>query len=362
MPRVLFFILVAFTALDGAHAAGPMPKYLQDLDRPYKSGDWTLQCNSSRYCQIIGVAKIPKDFVGVRAIVMINRAVAKDAKPRLRLAFVDSMGSLSVPPPKDSWRLYSRGLPKMPPPIKLSLGQPDGDGAYGTAPEVTTKLIGAFRRWPGSVIHDRGLKIATMPNGDLARLMRKMDRLQHPQKPQITEAEKAEWLKEYHYTIVTASVSEMLPPDEVMEACLIQPHFNQPMGYQLGNQHHLWITECREGNKILLRKDGEKATQFDVRDAQKKIHTHSFAGLNRDTSLLEITLPRDGKDGCGRRLKLGFSGTDFVMIEDRRYDRCRAVPYEFWPIVWHPTSWKYHAPVPSNEGDASPVNEGVEAL
>lgn len=362
MLRFLLLIWAFLIAVDGAQAAGPMPKYLQDLERPYNAGDWTLQCNGSRYCQIIGVAKIPKDSVGVRAIVMINRDIAKQAKPFLRLAFVDSMGSLNVPAPHDGWRLYSQGLPRMPPPIKLSLGQPDHDGAYQTTSPVTSKLISAFERWPGSAIHDRGLKIITMPKGDLAQLMRKMDRLQHPQKSKMTGEEKAEWLKEYHYTIVRASISETVPPEEVMEACHIQPHVNQPKGYQLGHQHHLWITECREGIKVMLQKDGEKPTPFDVRDAQKKIHAHSYAGLNSDTSLLEITLPRGGQDGCGRRLKLGFTGTDFVMIEDRRYDRCRAVPYEFWPVVWHPTSWKYRAPLPSNEGNASPIIEGVKAL
>jgi hypothetical protein len=358
MKRLFLMLLFLSFGTGAAGQTGPMPKYLRDLDRPYHAGDWTLQCDSSRLCQIIGVARIPKDYVGVRAIVMIKRGAAKDAKPSLRIAFVDSMGSLGVPPPAEGWRLYSRGLPKMPPPIKLALGQPESDGAYRPSPEATSRLMSALTRWPGSVIHDRGLKIATMPRGDLARLLRTMERLQHPKKPRMTEAETAEWLKEYHYTILRASEPEMSPPDEVLLACDTRTYINRPQGVKVGPRRHLWTGDCPEGYKILFQEQGKEPVKFDVRDSKGKIRQHSYAGFNMGTSLVEVMLPRKAGDDCGRRIKLGFTGTEFAMVEDRRYDRCRAVPYEYWPVVWYPTSLKYADAPPQMEGMRPPRLRG----
>ncbi|RDV07271.1 hypothetical protein DXH95_07875 [Sphingorhabdus pulchriflava] len=337
-----------------------MPDYLQDLDRPIHAGDWTLQCNGSQFCQIIGVKKVPRDGVGVRTVVMISRGIAKEAKPVLRLAFIDSLGALSVPPPTDGWRLYARGVPKMPPPIKLSLGEVQANGAYRVSPDVASKLIGAFRRWPGSVIRDRGLKIASTPSGNLDRLMRKMDRLQHPKRPRLTDAEKAEWLKEYHYTILRSTPVDDLPiPEAVLLACDTRTFANRPMGARIGPRHLLWTADCPEGTKILVQRDNEEPLNFEVYDTAKKVVPHDYAGLD-DTSLLHVQLPRKGRIACGRYIKMGFTGEIFVMIEDRQYDRCRNVPYDFWPLMWTPTSWKYADPPPTNGGNAAPSVEGVE--
>ncbi len=360
MSRLLFLLVAALLWSSAVSAATPMPKYLRDLDRPYNAGDWTLQCNSSRYCQIIGVAKIPKDFVGVRAVVLISRGIAKDAKPRLRLAFIDAMGAMAVPPPEESWRLYARGLPKMPPPLRLGVNAADPQGAYPVAPEAAAKIISALRRWPGSKINNRGKLAVRMPQGDLDRLFQKMDHLQHPPQPRLTAAEEAEWLKEYHYTILRASLSEAPVPDSVLLSCDTRTYVNQPFGARFGDEHQLWTAECAEGVKVFLQKGTQEPTKFDVRDAEGKIHPHGYAGINTDSSMLEVQLPRKGNEGCGRRLKFGFTGRDFAMIEDRRYNRCRAVPYEFWPLIWHPTSWKYADTPPSNEGNAAPAIEGVK--
>lgn len=354
----IFLLLLAA----GANAEQQrIPDYLQDLDRPYHAGDWTLQCNGSQFCQIIGAKKVPRNGVGVRTVVMISRGIAKDAKPVLRLAFIDSLGALAVPPPTDSWRLYSRGLLKMPPPIKLSLGEMQANGAYRASPEVAAKLISAFRRWPGSVIRDHGLKIASTPYGNLNRLMRKMDELQHPKRPRLTEAEKAEWLKEYHYAILRSTPADVVPvPDAVLLACDTRSYANRPTGAQVGPRHLLWTADCPEGTKILMQKDGEGPVNFEVYDKAKNVVPHDYAGLD-DASLLNVQLPRKGRIACGRYIKMGFTGEVFVMIEDRQYDRCRNVPYDFWPLLWNPTSWKYVDSPPTNGGNAPPTVEGVKA-
>jgi hypothetical protein len=359
LRRLLLALFCLLCTGNNAHAANLMPDYLQDLERTYRAGDWTLQCNSSQFCQIIGVVKIPKDHVGVRAVVMINRGIAKDAKPVLRIAFIDAMGSLAVPPPTEGWRLYSRGLPKMPPPIKLALGEPQANGEYRASPELAAKMIGALRRWPDSVVQDRGLKIASMPRGNLDRLMRKMDRLQHPKRARMTDAEKAEWLKEYHYTILRATPVDEAAPEAILLSCDTRTYVNQPTGHRIGPQHILWTADCPEGTKMHVQKDGEDPVLFEVRDNAKTIRSHDYAGID-PASLLHIHLPETHRSICGRYLKMGFTGEAFVMIEDRQFNRCHAVPHKFWPVMWTPTSWKYADTPPTNGGNAPPAIEGVK--
>ena len=361
MMRFILSVFAIAFGVSAANAAEPMPKYLRDLDRPYNAGDWTLQCNGSRFCQIIGVVKVPKNHVGVRAVVMIKRGIAMDARPSLRIAFVDSIGLIGVLQSTKGWRLYSRGLPKMPPPIRLGLGQAETDGAYSASPEVAAKIISALKRWPGSVIHERGQRVAKMPRGNLARLFRKMDRLQHPKKPRMTAQETAQWLKEYHFVILRASPFEGNVPDSVLLSCDARTYVDRPFGVRVGADQVLYTADCPEGSKVFLQRAAQEPVKFDLTDSNGKVQPHGYAGYNTDTSLLEIQIPKKGNEGCGRWLKIGYTGDKFAMIEDRRYDRCRAIPYDFWPKVWYPTSWKYADIPPTNEGNAPPAIEGVNA-
>ena len=355
---------IALVLLGGRAAAeGRMPDYFRDLDRPYHAGDWTLQCDSSRVCQIVGAAKVPRSRSSrssVRAIVMIGYGKTKNAKPTLRLAFVDSMRVSGTLEAGDEWRLYSQGLQKKPPPIRLSLDRPDADAAYRVAPEIATRIISALQRWPGLSIRERGQVKALMPRGNLARLQRRMERLQHPRKPRITAEEAAKWLKQYHYVTLRALPADTVATEDFLLSCDARTHVNRPEGARVGPQHHLWTGDCPEGHKVFLQHDRKNAVMFNLHDKEGKVRPHSYAGFDRKTSLLEILLPINGNDGCGDSVKFGFTGQQFVMIDHRRYHRCRMVPDQFWPRIWHPTTWKQIDQTPSNGGNAPPVIEGVE--
>ncbi len=363
MMRLLLALFTLVSLAGAARAESTLPDYLQDLDRPYQAGDWTLQCNSSQFCQILGVAKVPRSHgsrSSVRAIVMINRGIARDARPVLRFAFVDSMRVSGMLPPGDEWRLHARGMPRMSPPIRLSLGEPDANGAYRAAPDVAASVISALQRWPGSSILEQGQLAAVMPRGNLAWLLRKMERLQHPKRPRMTAEETAEWMKEYHYVTLRSLPADTSVPDDVLLSCDARTYVNRPEGARVGPQHLLWTGDCPEGHKVFLQRDGKNPVSFNVRDTAGKIRPHSYAGFDQDTSLLEVLLPRDGNDGCGHRIRFGFTGKDFVMVDYRRYQRCRMVPAQFWPVLWHPTTWKQVDQSPSNGGNAPPAIEGVE--
>lgn len=358
LAALVLALMAMLVLAPAARADSPKPKYLRDLERPYNAGDWTLQCDSSRLCQIVGVVKPPRSGKGLRVVVMIRRGIAPGAAPTLRLAFIDPIGFLGGEISTETWRLYSRGLAKMPPPLRLGLGPIESDGGYSAQPAQALRIVDALQRWPGAIISDRGRLIARMPRGNLARLLRKMDRLQHPPKPRLTAQEAATWLKPYHYVVERSGPADRAVPDLVLLSCDTRTYANEPRGVRFGTSHYLWTASCPEGTKVFLQQQGKDPVKFDLRDEQGKIRPHDHAAVNA-ASLLELTLPRKGKALCGRYLKFGFSGGAFVMIEDRRYDRCRMVPYDFWPVVWSPTSWRYSDAPPLNEGNAPPTIEGV---
>jgi len=341
-----------------AEAPPQMPRFLRQLDRAVNAGDWTLQCDSSQFCQIIGVVRPPRNHIGVRAVVMIERGIGKDAGLRLRMAFLDSLGALAVPPPEDNWRLIARGTMRREA-LPLGFGPMEADGAYRASPEAALAIIAALQRWPGAAVHNGERRIARMPRGDLGRLMRRMDRLQHPGKDPLTPAERAQWLQEYHYVTLRghAEDAEGAAPDAVEDACSGRALPNRPFLYRIGPAHRLWIAECPEGNRIFLHPDGGEPIHFELRDNAKAARRHDYAGFDGD-SLLVLQLPRKDRIDCGHWVKFGWTGTAFAMILTRRYDRCRGVPYDFWPKVWYPTSWRYADAPPSDGGDAAPAGGG----
>jgi hypothetical protein len=334
-----------------------MPRYLRQLDRAVNAGDWTLQCDASQFCQIIGVVRPPRNHIGVRAVVMIERGIGKDAAPRLRMAFLDSTGALAVPPPEDNWRLISRGLMQSEA-LPLGFGPREADGAYRASPEATPAIIAALQRWPGAAVHNGERRIARMPRGDLARLMARMERLQHPGTDPLTPAERAQWLQEYHYVTLRGEVEDFegLAPDAIEDACSARALPNRPFLYRIGPEHRLWIAECPEGNQIFLQPDGAKPIHFEMKDTAGAVRRHDYAGFDGE-SLLVLQLPQRNRIDCGHWVKFGWTGSAFAMILHRRYARCRAVPYDFWPRVWYPTSWRQIDPPPSDEGNASPAPE-----
>jgi hypothetical protein len=336
-----------------------MPRFLRQLDRAVNAGDWTLQCNSSQFCQIIGVVRPPRNHIGVRAVVMIERGIGKDVAPRLRMAFLDSSGALAVPPPEDHWRLIARGTMRREA-LRLGFGPMETDGAYRASPEAALAIIAALQRWPGAAVHNGERRIARMPRGDLGRLMRRMERLQHPGKDPLSPEERSQWLQEYHYTILRgggAEPVEGLAPDAVEGACPGRALANRPFLYRIGPQHRLWIAECPEGNRIFLHPDGGDPILFEMRDLTGTIRPHDYAGVDGD-GLLVLQLPREGRIDCGHWVRFGWTGTSFAMILNRRYDRCRSVPHDFWPKIWYPTSWRYADAPPSSGGDAAPTGGG----
>ena len=362
LPWALLLGLAAVPASAAPPPPPEMPRFLRQLDRAVNAGDWTLQCNSAQFCQIIGVVTPPRNHIGVRTVVMIERGIGLGEAPRLRLAFLDSLGALAVPPPEDHWRLIPRGRLRGADSLLLGLGPMEPDGAYRASPEAAAAIIAALQRWPGAAVHNGERVIARMPRGNLDRLMRRMDRLQHPGADPLTPEERSAWLQEYHYTILppgAAEAVEGLAPDAVEAACPGRALANRPFLFRIGPAHRLWIAECPEGNRIFLHPDSGAPILFEMRDLAGTIRPHDYAGIEGD-GLRALQMPGKGaRIDCGRWVRFGWTGSAFAMILDRRYDRCRGVPYDFWPRVWYPTSWRHADAPPSDGGNAPPPPQEI---
>ena len=336
-----------------------MPRYLREIDRAVNAGDWTLQCDSGADCEIIGVVTPPRDHVGVRTVVMIGRKHPRGAPLTLRLAFLDSTGALAVHAPEDRWRLIPRGRLRGRARVPLGLGPREDDGAYRASPEAAAAIVAALQVWPGAAIHNGERVIARMPRGNLGRLLARMERLQHPPRDPLTPAERSRWLKQYHYTILAATAEEPgTAPEPVERACGVAALANRPFVHRIGPRHRLWIAECADGHRIYLHPDGGDAQHFELRDTEGALRRHDYAGIDAN-SLLVLQMPHKGRVDCGHYVKFGWTGEEFAMILDRRYDRCRMVPYDYWPRVWSPSSWRYGGQIPSDGGSASGASAGL---
>ncbi len=332
----------------------PKPKYLEALDKSYRSGDWILQCDSSRICRIIGVVEKSGDESEMRAIVTISRGIEKNAKHYVRFAFIDDYGFV-LPPPDEHARLYSRGQPKMPPPILLQLGAAEGDPAYPqyrVPSDQGWRIISAFRRWPGVVLRTRAAFLSHLPKGNLGKLLRKMDELQPALSSVLSADEQSKWMKEYNYIFVRVPPVKGLPtPDDVLLSCDTQTHVNSNEGWQLDQKTILWIAHCPgRARTFLQRRQMDPAVAMDeygtlidadvtdTKGVKRLVHDASFDSA---VSILEMTIAKKGRWDCGIRLQYGYTKQgEFGVKEDRRMPICRQIPSAYWPLAWAPTSWR----------------------
>ena len=338
----IFILFLALSPFNSATATDK-PDHLRKLDRPYRSGDWVLQCDSSRICRIIGVVRKSGRKTDVRTIVALSRGIEKNAKFHVRFAFVNNAG-VAITAASPTLSLYPLGLFSLDAPVPLSLVDAEGEPGfpfYRPKTEPAAKIIKALQRWPGAMRTGQGKYISRMPQGDLKWLIRKMNKLQHPGPGAMTKAEEAEWMKEYHYHFVRAKpAGDIATPPNVVQACETAADIET---WKLDAVHTLWISHCSSGSSLFLRREGEAALKFDMRDSKREIQALSLVRFDPDYSMLELGLAKKaGREDCGRRVRFVFTDQqEFGTLEDRRYDLCRGVPPAYWPLVWSPTSWKF---------------------
>lgn len=336
-------LAVAGLTLQPAQAAvrPALPKSVLYAEKPHRSGDWILQCDSSRSCRIIGVVRKSGSDADARAIVMIERGRSKGTMAAVTFAFIDDDGFASAVRPADGWRLYARGVKRTPTPLRLDLSAEADERLFGTGVRQSHDVVEALLRWPASVIRERGKLVSRMPKGNLRRLFGIMDRIQHPKKP-LSAEEQAIWMREYHFAVVRAKAADNIAaPESIALACDTQTYNNGQEAWRLDKGYLLWIVKCPEGAKLFTQAEGKEPQPSLLTDDKGKDRPAHNAVFDPANSTVELSLAKKGRSDCGRRLRFGYTRNQgFGMIEDRQMPYCRGIPAEYWPAVWSPNSWK----------------------
>lgn len=344
--------LAVFLAIPAA-ASEPWPRFLLDLDRAYRAGDWVLQCDSSRICRILGVVRHKGGDADARAVVIISRGIEANARYYLSLAFIDDEG-FSLPAPQDEIRFGAPGRNLRT--IPLTLGEPIGDPAYPlyrAAPDSGWRIVAALRSARGMELRRSAGLVSRLPRGDLDALLRRMDELQSPLSAHLGPDEESRWMQEYNYSVVRAHPPEVLAaPDAVLNACTGEHRIIRHETWQLDPANLLHIAHCPEGGYTFLQtrpapqgpmlQAYAPPIQIDVLGPDGAKRPAQAVSFDPASSILELTMTQNGRWDCGLRLQ--YAWTDraaFGVIEDRRMPMCRNIPPAYWLVAWKPTSWRY---------------------
>jgi hypothetical protein len=359
----LIATLLIAAALSPAFAqpAAEKPRHLQLLEKQYRSGDWILQCDSWVSCRILGIVEARENKAELRPIIMIDRSWQSDARIRIQIAFIDGYGQISDTDQHGRWRMVVGGNPRQP--FEFVLSTPNSDRAHPVPPEFVDGLIERLQQPRREPLNRGDRPLMRVPRGDLAGLLRRMDRLQHPSVDPVTPAQRSLWLKQYRYTVMRGQpVAGVAPPDQVVLTCNTRTQARYVDGWRLDPNHLFWIAHCPEGSKMFLHKPPAEPIPFNLSRFGGGLELDVFSRFDPDTSLLTVKLSEKKRGDCGHRVRFGWTTTqNFGMIEHRKLDLCRHVPANFWPLTWSPTSWRYDGEPPASTGDAPQPNEQVNS-
>lgn len=356
---VLTLVAAALAGPARAQPAAEKPRYVREIERQVREGDWVLQCDSWIACRILGVVKPGTDAAESRPVVMIDRGWKKDAAYRVQIAFIDGYGQILHANPDATWRVGKRGKDQIA--FRFDPAEPVDGPANAVPPDSATDIVDRLRG-PGNVALDDGAgRRLRLPRGDLAGLLTRMDRLQRPAIDPLTPAERTEWLKQYRYVVRRGQPIEGVEvPKAVALSCDTRASARYVDGWRLDAGHVFWIAHCQEGSRMFLHKTSEQPIAFDMRNFGGGVQRDVYARFDPETSLLTVKLSQDGRGDCGHRVRFGWTGAQgFGMVEHRRMTVCRNVPAEFWPLNWTPTSWRYADGQSASSGDTPPGADDV---
>jgi len=332
---------ILLALLPMAAQAEERPAFLRYAQKPHRAGDWILQCESGGICRIVGIVRARGAEANVRALVMIERGDAQGAQPAVRFAFVDGIGNAAPVAPDTGWHMRPRGLHGIAP-VALGVGAaPDGDGSFGLGARQSEAMLRALLRWPDTELRDRHRRVSRLPQGDLARLFRVMDDIQHPRRG-LTTAERSRWLRTYHFTIRRPQrADDVAAPESILLACDTRPYTIAQQAWRLEPTTLLWIVDCPEGAKLFTQRGAADPKAAPITDDHGRVQALTTARIDPETALIEVAMLKNGRFDCGRRLRFGHIGDQrFGMIEDRQMPLCRGIAPAYWPRVWAPNSWR----------------------
>jgi Protein of unknown function (DUF1176) len=343
MIRLLVtFILAALIAFP-VQATKKNPGYVRDQGPEMRSGDWYLLCDAQNNCAIRGVVKRLKRPAQSRALVMLDRGADANAPWYVRIVFLDNAGrdeSREALP--EGLRLFRISETHKRTPVPLEL---EGGAGNPVRYLPRSRISAFFAMLTGNKkteIREQGLAFATMPHGNLRKLLDYAEREQRSHVPQVApeELEGNGGPPRFDFDIFAAE-------DEIATA---KPELEQPCGelaprrnrvWKLTQSARLWLVDCPRETKVYRQFRGGVIEQLHLDDLNGKRYHPRQVEFDPATGLMMMIVRKKGRSDCGYQMSWGWNGDNgFVLISSAKMPLCRNIPTLYWPKLWEAGRWR----------------------
>ncbi|MFZ1741366.1 MAG: DUF1176 domain-containing protein [Pontixanthobacter sp.] len=348
-----------------AHATADNPGYTMDNSAEQRSGDWYLLCDEDNDCAIVGTAKTRGKTARYRALILLNRANDLDANWLARLVLLDDakLAEVNEAMPQ-TVHAYIKSPANMRPPVVLTLPR-DGGPAFFLTLDQGARLIELLALGKRAEIRDQGVALATLPRGNLRKLLNRADRQQRTHIPQLdpSEAEFAALLPRFNYDVFPAR--DYLPASK--------PKLERPCGdrtenrsrtWELTQGSRLWLVDCPAETRVFREFAGKPPERLNLTDLQGKLYQPRSVEFDPDTGLMTMSIRTNGRADCGHRVTWGWTGAgDFQLLIATSMPLCRNIPDAFWPTRWGASGWRIvgRAPPHNSPGDCAPEPDIIDS-
>ena len=370
MIRLLFTILAAALFAFPAQATKKNPGYARDKAVEMRSGDWYLLCDNQNNCAIRGIVKKLKRPALSRALVMIDRRAGQGNRWFVRLVFLDDAGrDESKGPPPEKLRLYNLGRRSNLPPAPVDLEMQGGNPVHYVTQARTPSFLSALMRNRPAIIREQSIDFASMPRGNLRKLLDRAEREQRTHVPQVDPDETDTQIPRFDYDIYAA---EQLPdaiPAGLKEPCK-KGDARRSRQWRLLGKAKLWLVDCRTEVKIYRQLYGKAAERLHLNDLDGNRYEPRDADFDADTGLLSMIVREKGRADCGYQISWGWTADwEFALITSTKMPLCRNIPANYWPTIWEALRWRvigslidhggreFRERVPAANGDYAPEPE-----
>ena len=320
----------------------PVPLTFETAER---DGDWLLQCNNFETCQISGVAARDGGDAPYRALVTLSRIGTSGEAPLVNVALIDRLGSPpAVPQPVDGLRLLSARAATLDAPplaVRFPMEQPF---AGQLLTETSGDALVAAMAGGATSLGIPGRPIATLPRGNLSRLVAMMRERQRDYVESGAAAEDAMISRFYYEIRPAAPLSGGTEPPLVRAMC--PNRRNGPVeSFALregGPAPRLFLVPCPRGTAMVIVAADGTAWRFDPPAPRfgRTRFTRRLVDFDAESGILTLSdiAPRDAS--CGIYSNWGWTVDEgMLLLQSFGQPLCRGIPRALWPNIFEQISW-----------------------
>lgn len=347
-----------------AIAAGPgqatpkNPGYARDTAPEKRNGDWYLLCDEGNACAIRGVVKKLRRPAQSRALVLLDRAASADALWHVRIVFLDDAGrDESKEALPANLRLFAVNGSHSRVPVPLDLEGGAGNPIRYLPRSSASPFLAMLANNRKTEIREQGLSFATMPRGNLRKLLDRAEREQRTHVPEANpdELEENGGPPRFEFDIYAGGDERAAAKPEIAQACgRLDARSNKT--WELAEGARLWLVECPRETKVFRQFRNGIVEQLHLNGLDGKRYSPRTVDYDPYSGMMSMIVRKKGRADCGYQIRWGWNGSNgFVLIASKKMPLCRNIPTEYWPTLWETERWRViGSPLDHN----SPHNSG----